>query len=96
MGDLLIRNIPDAIRQSLTERAERSGRSVSEEVTAILGNEFRSLAPNDEAIGPSTLRSLREILKAEDPQEADMYAEIMSEIETKRKSDFGRSLDIVE
>ncbi|MGN7294666.1 FitA-like ribbon-helix-helix domain-containing protein [Rhizobium sp. SAFR-030] len=44
MGDLLIRNIPDAIRQSLAERAERSGRSVSDEVTEILHRELQGIA----------------------------------------------------
>jgi plasmid stability protein len=48
VGDLLIRNIPDAMRQSLDARAERSGRSVSDEVTEILGRELqlaKSAAP---------------------------------------------------
>ncbi|WP_137129853.1 plasmid stabilization protein [Rhizobium sp. FY34] len=58
MGDLLIRNIPDAIRQSLTERAERSGRSVSEEVTAILHRELRDLAPSSPERAGHRLRSL--------------------------------------
>lgn len=96
MGDLLIRNIPDAIRQSLAERAERSGRSVSEEVTAILSEELGSFPPQLDATERSRLSSLREILKADSQTEADLYGEIMDGIEAKRKSDFGRLPDDAE
>ncbi|WP_377297548.1 plasmid stabilization protein [Rhizobium sp. SGZ-381] len=96
MGDLLIRNIPDAIRQSLAERAERSGRSVSEEVAAILGEELGGLGRPREADARSRLLSLRKILKADNQDEADLYAEIMEGIEAKRKSDFGRLPDDAE
>ncbi|MCY1664880.1 FitA-like ribbon-helix-helix domain-containing protein [Rhizobium sp. SL86] len=59
MGDLLIRNIPDAIRQSLDERAERSGRSVSNEVTEIL---VRELQRSDTASTETAGHRLRSIL----------------------------------
>lgn len=59
MGDLLIRNIPDAMRRSLDERAERSGRSVSDEVTEIL---VRELQLSDAASTESAGHRLRSIL----------------------------------
>jgi plasmid stability protein len=58
MGDLLIRNIPDAIRQSLAERAERSGRSVSDEVTDILGRELQALHSDRAVSAGHRLRSI--------------------------------------
>jgi plasmid stability protein len=58
MGDLLIRNIPDLIRQSLAERAERSGRSVSEEATEILHRELRSISGKDVETAGQRLRPL--------------------------------------
>jgi plasmid stability protein len=93
MGDLLIRNIPDAIRQSLAERAERSGRSVSEDVTAILGDALQSSALKSESGTPSTLDALREIMMPESEEQAALYAEVMDEIELQRKSDFGRPIE---
>jgi plasmid stability protein len=93
MGDLLIRNIPDAIRQSLDERAERAGRSLSEEVTAILGDALQKPVVKGEANTLSALDALREIMMPEGEEEAAVYAEIMDEIEAKRKSDFGRPFE---
>ncbi|MGE6741930.1 FitA-like ribbon-helix-helix domain-containing protein [Allorhizobium pseudoryzae] len=93
MGDLLIRNIPDAMRQSLDERAERAGRSLSEEVTAILGDALQKPPQNNAAGTLSALDALREIMMPHSEEEAALFAEIMEEIEAKRKSDFGRPLE---
>ncbi|MGO6711462.1 FitA-like ribbon-helix-helix domain-containing protein [Rhizobium leguminosarum] len=36
MGDLLIRDVPDAIKRQLQESAQRNGRSLSEEAIEIM------------------------------------------------------------
>ncbi len=57
MGDLLIRNLDDALKQQLQERAKRNGRSMSDEAAALLR---RLLAVSDEDREPAGdwLRSL--------------------------------------
>lgn len=39
MGDILIRNVPDEVVQKLKQRAERSGRSLQQELVLILTRE---------------------------------------------------------
>ncbi|MBP1841924.1 plasmid stability protein [Rhizobium petrolearium] len=50
MGDLLIRNLDDALKQELQERARESGRSLSEEAIVLLR---RSLSTPDEDRRPA-------------------------------------------
>ncbi len=39
MGDLLVNDVPDALRRSLEKRADEAGHSISDEVKAILERE---------------------------------------------------------
>ncbi|MBT9372094.1 plasmid stabilization protein [Rhizobium sp. CSW-27] len=93
MGDLLIKGIPEAIAQGLSERAERAGRTLSEEVTVILGDALQQPVPKTEAKALSAFEAIREIMKPESEEEAALYAAIMDEIEAKRKSDLGRPFE---
>lgn len=96
MGDLLIRNIPDAIRQSLAERAERSGRSVSDEVTEILGEELRRGMYAVRGTEISAGESLRSVFAPLTPEERDAFSAVMEDIEAERKKDLGRPLEDLE
>ena len=59
MGDLLIRNIPEAVKESLADKARQGGRSLSDEVTLRL---VQSLAEDQEA--PAETRNAFEVLRS--------------------------------
>ncbi len=90
MGDLLIRNVSEAMKIDLAKKARESGRSLSEEAKVRIRN---SLAEEGEpkrkfANAYEAIRSAFEEAGAID----DEYAKIMDEIEADRKRDFGRPL----
>lgn len=89
MGDLLIRNIPETIKESLADRARQGGRSLSDEVTLRL---VRSLAEDGQA--PAETRNayemLRSVFEDNDALMSDEdHAEFMQAVEDMRK-DMGR------
>ncbi len=91
MGDLLIRNIPDAMKAELEDHARRSGRSLSEEAKAQIR---RSLLLVEDAPPVAYANALEAIRSAfvEAGAVDDEYAGIMDEIEAERKRDFGRPI----
>jgi plasmid stability protein len=93
VGDLLIRDISDAMKRKLAERAEKSGRSLSDEAKRLMqkGMTTEDAGANDNS--PSAWDSLRSILGPESDDEGDAFAKIMDEIEAERKRDFGRSVE---
>lgn len=95
MGDLLIRNIPEAVKESLADKARQGGRSLSDEVTLRL---VQSLAEEKEA--PAETRNAYEVLRsifhdnnALMPEED--HAEFMQAVEEMRK-DKGRPVSDLE
>jgi plasmid stability protein len=90
MSDLLIRNIPDALKAGLADRASKSGRSLSEEAKTLLRESLLRDPKSEPTDSPSAWDVLRPILRVDDPEEAEQYAQIMEEIEADRKRDFGR------
>ena len=55
MGDLLIRDVPDAMKRQLQESAQRNGRSLSEEAIEIIRRQIavgRSGASRTKRVGP--------------------------------------------
>ena len=94
MGDLLLRNIPDAMKRELSDAAARAGVSMSDKAKDLLRRGLQA----EEAISKdqprSAWQSLRDILAAGDPDEE--FAEIMREIEADRKKDFGRPIETPE
>jgi plasmid stability protein len=93
MGDLLIRNIPDALKKDLADAAARDGNSLSDEAIGILREGLRARQESTDETGQSAWDSLRAIFYDEnDPQAGEEYAKIMDEIEAERKKDFGRPL----
>lgn len=59
MGDLLIRNIPESVKESLADKARQGGRSLSDEATLRLA---QSLAEEKEA--PADTRNAYEMLRS--------------------------------
>lgn len=88
MGDLLARDISDALKRNM--RAERSGGSLSDEAKRLMQKAMiaeESVANDDDLTAWDSLRS---ILGPENDDEAEAFAKIMDEIEADRKRDFGR------
>ncbi|TKT74993.1 plasmid stabilization protein [Aquamicrobium sp. LC103] len=91
MGDLLIRNIPDALRHELAEEAAKDGNSLSAEAIDILRQGLLARRNTAEIEGKSAWEQLRAILRPDD-EEDDTFSKVMDEIEAERKRDFGRPL----
>jgi plasmid stability protein len=85
MGDLLIRNISDALKRDISVRAEKQKAVVD--------------ASGAEAPTKSAWEAMREILAPKneaEAREAEEYAKIMDEIEAERKRNFGRPSEELE
>ncbi len=91
MGDLLIRNVPEAVKRDLERSAKRDGRSLSATAIDILA---KSLAEKqaDEKPFVSAWDELRPLLYSGNAEEAEEFGRIMEEVEIERKRDFGRQL----
>lgn len=63
MGDLLIRNLDDALKRRLRDQAKQNGRSLSEEASVRLR---RSLASGNDGVEKSAGEILRAILESSD------------------------------
>lgn len=89
MGDLLIRNISDALKHDIAAAADRTGRSLSDEAKELLRKGL--IAESD--IKPAEGRSAYDVLRAAfgaDDGLGDDFAAILDEVEAERKKDFGR------
>ncbi|OJT98430.1 MAG: hypothetical protein BGN83_05785 [Rhizobium sp. 63-7] len=95
MGDLLIRNIDEALKRGIIELAQTNGRSLSDEAKALIGEAMAGKRPEPQP-ELSAWDALRPILADIDPAEAEEYARIMEEVEAERKRDFGRPLADIE
>lgn len=62
MGQLLIRNLDDATKQQLRERAARHGRSMEAEVRAIIDRALSEAAPKENKKFGTMMRELFEPL----------------------------------
>jgi antitoxin FitA len=89
MGDLLIRNISDALKRDIAAAADRTGRSLSDEAKELL----RKGLIAEKAIKPVEEQSAYDVLRAAfgaDEGSGDDFAAILDEVEAERKKDFGR------
>jgi plasmid stability protein len=97
MGDLLIRNIPDALKRDLEAAAARDGRSLSAKSIDLLRKSLASERGGGETPAASAWDVLRPILyRPGNDAEAEDFVRIMEEIEADRKRDFGRPLPDLE
>lgn len=92
MGDLLIRNIPDAMKRDIALRAEKNGNSLSDEAKNLLQKAMTGASGTDKP-ARSALDGFREIFSPLTAAEQEELAEVMDEIEAERKKDFGRPLE---
>jgi plasmid stability protein len=98
MGDLLIRNISDAMKRDIALRAEKNGNSLSDEAKSLLQKAIFD-TPGADPPARSAWDAMREILAPKneaEAREAEEYAKIMDEIEAERKKNFGRPFEGLE
>lgn len=91
MSDLLVRNVPSALKSTLEESAKRAGVSLSDRAIELIRaglTEERNSAGQTQKSAWEAWRSVFEEAGALD----DEFQEIMAEIERERKSDFGRPI----
>lgn len=93
MGDLLIRNIPDALKVEITNLAERAGRSLSDEAKELLRKGLMAEEARTADRGLSAWDRLRPVLVNDNPQSGEEFARLLDEIEVERKTDFGRPVE---
>lgn len=67
MGSLVVRNIPDAVKERLKERAKKNGRSMEEEVREILKGAAKNVEPPGAGVGTRFANRFRQIGPGEEP-----------------------------
>jgi plasmid stability protein len=88
MGDLLIRNISDALKRDIAAAADRTGRSLSDEAKELLRKGL--ITESDiQPVEESAYDVLRTAI-ADDLMTDEEHAEFMAGIEEGRKSDLAR------
>ncbi|RFC00752.1 plasmid stabilization protein [Rhizobium leguminosarum bv. trifolii] len=91
MGDLLIRNISEAMKRDIAASAQRSGNSLSDEAKDLLREALhRKTEAKPETV--SVYDAIRAAFVSENAVD-DEFAAIMEEIEVARKKDFGRPFE---
>ncbi len=89
MGDLLIRGMPEALKQDIRKAARKDGQSLSAKAIEMLQ---RGVSDDISRHKPSAANAWEEIrfLYENAGIIGDEYASVMDEIEAERKGDFGR------
>ncbi len=67
MGSLVVRNIPEAVKERLKARAKKNGRSMEEEVRAILKGVAEKEDPPFNGVGTRFANRFRQIGPGEEP-----------------------------
>ncbi|MCC6204182.1 MAG: TraY domain-containing protein [Hyphomicrobiales bacterium] len=88
MGDILIRGVSEAMKTSLSERAARNGRSLSEEAKIRLRKSLESDRTEPEFA--NAYDAIRSAFVGAGGGGGE-FAEAMKEVEAESKRDFGRS-----
>jgi plasmid stability protein len=96
MGDLLIRDIPEALKQKIEKVARRDGQSLSAKTIDLLRTSLLAEQENGKKPFVSAWDVLRPIMYDGNDEEAEAFAKIMEEVEAERKRDFGRPLPFLE
>ncbi|MFC3641495.1 FitA-like ribbon-helix-helix domain-containing protein [Aquibium oceanicum] len=89
MGDLLIRNVPEPVKQAIERAARRDGRSLSATAIDLLRKSLAD-APGEQTRVSSAWDEFRPLLYDGNDEQAEQFARMMEEIETARKKDFGK------
>ena len=95
MSDLLIRDVPDDLKEDLGKIARDTGRSMSDTAKDLI----RSAMEGHQGIASTpplnAYEQLRALFGPEDGND-DAFSKIMDEIEQKRKTDVGRPFSFEE
>lgn len=95
MGDMLIRNVPEQLKNEIAARAAKSGRSLSEEAKVLLRRSLLSDAAPEPAGFANAYDAIRSAFEEHGGID-DAFADMMDEIEAERKRDFGRPVPDLE
>lgn len=90
MGDMLIRGIPEALKQEIAEAAKTQDQSLSTKAIDLLRKGL--LMEHEAKPSQSAWEMLRSIFEMDGPPDGE-FAKVMDEIEAERKRDFGRPVD---
>jgi plasmid stability protein len=93
MGDMLIRGIPEGLKNEIEDFAKRDGQSLSAKSIDLLRKSVDAEREARTMPFVSAWDVLRPILYDGNDKEAEEYAKIMEEVEAERKRDFGRPVD---
>lgn len=93
MGDLLIRDVPNQLRENLVVAARKAGRSVDEEARLRLGvppsvDETEDTHPAPIS-GADFVRTIQALVADIPMEEREAFSAIMDDIEAGRKRDAG-------
>jgi plasmid stability protein len=91
MGDMLIRGIPEPLKSDIAQAASKEGTSLSAKAIDLLRKGMVAEKRAKPAPGLTAWDQLRSVFAAHDAI-GDEFAEMMNEIEARRKRDFGRPL----
>lgn len=92
MGDLLIRDVSEAMKRSIAARAEKNGTSLSDEAKSLLQKAMMDL-PVTEPPTRSAWEGMREVFSPLTDDEREDFVNVMKDIESERKKDFGRQVE---
>jgi plasmid stability protein len=92
MSDLLIRDIPDPLKQEVADAAKARGQSLSTKAIDLLRKGLISEREAKPEPGRSAWDILRSAFEENGPLDGE-FAKVMEEIEAERKRDFGRPVD---
>ncbi len=95
MGDLLIRNIPEAVKLEIAEAARERGQSLSDMAVDLLQKGLLAKRSDDSAPKGSAWETLRAVFESQGAVDGE-FAEVLEEVEALRKRDFGRPVSFGE
>ena len=89
MGDLLIRDVPEGLKEDLGKIARDTGRSMSDTAKDLIRSAMESHPSPARSAPLNAYEQLRALFGPEDGDD-DEFSKIMDENEQKRKTDVGR------
>jgi plasmid stability protein len=90
MGDMLIRGIPEGLKNEIAEAAKGRRQSLSAKAVDLLRKGL--IVEREDRPHRSAWDEIRSAFESEGPVTGE-YAQIMEEVEAERKRDFGRPVD---
>jgi antitoxin FitA len=92
VSDLLIRDIPDPLKQEIAKAAKTRGQSLSAKAIELLRQGLTAEKDAKAKPGRSAWDMLRSAFEENGPLDGE-FAKVMDEIEAERKREFGRPVD---